>query len=72
LKIAAKYEHNLNSNNKPQLLPLIAFHYGQSRDFNKKIESLNNVGEHFVETGSFPEGISFFIFFLFFFFFFFF
>jgi len=51
-----KYEQSLTPNNLEQLLPLIAFHYGNSRDLAKKIESLDRVSEHYVDAGSYSEG----------------
>jgi len=53
-KIASKYEMLKQT----QLLPLIAFHYGQSKDVAKKIESLDAVSAHYVETGCYSDAIT--------------
>jgi len=59
-RIATKYQSQLEAGDKQasQLLPLIAYHYGQSKDFHKKIESLDKVSSHYVENGAYSEAIA--------------
>ena len=55
--IASKYELNVNDHNQGQLLPLIAFHYAQTKDVLKKMQSLDRASASCVRTGSYSEAI---------------
>jgi len=57
-KIASIYEVAWKQNRamSSQILPLIAFHYGRSRDNYNKLESLDEVSRYFFENGAYSEG----------------
>jgi len=57
-KVASIYEDcwRRNPDMASQILPLVAFHYGRSRDNFKKLESLDEVTRHFFEAGAHSEG----------------
>lgn len=56
--IASKYEGNLTESNMGQLLPLIAYHYAQTKDVLKRIQSLDRASTHCVQAGSYSEAIT--------------